>query len=389
MYSARRSRSLIPTSIAFVLVVACSGSSGSSPADPATNLDAGAADPSADASCPFGSHLDDGERHCVTRLTIATSPQTTGRRDHHTTNIITTRGGPYLYVMGGTNAWTTIYDDIVRAPISADGSLGTFETVGHLPQSRAGHTTALMGNHLVVSGGNSMDVHHAMTLLDSTIVATIDADGAIGTWQPGPPLPMAVMHHTCNAKRNWMYCVGGRINGNFTSTLAVRAELRDDGTLSDYLALPPPQQSFGFHQALIHQDALYVMGGMHRDSPMSDFARLSDIFRLDLQSDGSTGAWRAVGRLPEVRYAAAAEAFGDDVYLLGGQNGNDDVVSSILRGTFASDGSLADFSVLPVKLSTARMHVHQTPIHDHFIYSVGGRTEADKSIEDIDIGTFD
>jgi hypothetical protein len=71
--------------------------------------------------------------------------------------------------MGGTNAWATIYDDIVRAPILPDGSLGAFVQVGKLAEPRAGHSAVLVGRQIIVSGGHTMD---ALGPLESVVTAS-------------------------------------------------------------------------------------------------------------------------------------------------------------------------------------------------------------------------
>jgi hypothetical protein len=320
-------------------------------------------------------------------LSIARSPRSVKLvRDHHTTNVIVVGGKPYLYVIGGTNAWTTIYDDVLRAPIGDDGSLGEFEPAGALPEPRAGHAAVVLGNWIIVSGGNSMS-GAMMQLLDSTVLAPIGPDGTLSAWTTGPRLPAPIMHHTCDANGRFVYCIGGRIAGNFTSGLSVRASF-SDGTLSAYEGFAPLPQSIGFHQSFVRGGYLYLAGGLHRDPPMPDFDRLALVSRIALREDGSAGAWEPDGNLPEPRYASAAQVAFGDVYLFGGQNGNGDAVDTIMRGSFDAQGRLANVGIAPAKLSVARMHVHHVPSYGDWIYSVGGRTEANESIGVIDIGTF-
>ncbi len=45
----------------------------------------------------------------------------------------------------------------------------------------------------------------------------------------------------------------------------------------------------------------------------------------------------------------------------------------VLRASFDADGKLGSFEVISDPLPTARSHVHQTPVYDGRIYSVGGR----------------
>ncbi len=144
-------------------------------------------------------------------------------------------GLPFVYVMGGTDGWGPVHADILRAPIQSDGSLGRFEKVGELPEPRAGHTTVVIGRKILVSGGITR-VPGGLVLLDSTLVSTLQDDGSFGPWTPGPTLPEPVMHHTCHSVGTKVLCIGGRIRGNFTSSLAVRSELKSDGTFAPWTA---------------------------------------------------------------------------------------------------------------------------------------------------------
>jgi hypothetical protein len=42
-----------------------------------------------------------------------------------------------------------------------------------------------------------------------------------------------------------------------------------------------------------------------------------------------------------------------------------------------------------VRLSVARAHVHQLPVFEKHIYSVGGLNDGGESIGSVDIGTFE
>lgn len=338
--------------------------------------------------CPEGSHEDEGSV-CASTLTIARSPiEIAPKRDHHTTFVAEAGGKAYLYVMGGgTDGNTTIFDDIQRAAIGEDGALSSFEPAGHLPEPRLGHTSVVMGRYVVVAGGLTGG-GEALEMLRSTSIGTIADDGTIGEWKEGPNLPVAVMHHTCNGEGARLYCIGGRIHGNFTGDMAVAAELSDDGELGAFEPVTPLSASIGFHQAFIAGHALFIAGGLHRDSPMPDFDMLTSIRRAAIEEDGSLGPWTDEGDLPIAMNTGAAEVFLDRVYFLGGMDGDRGVTDGVFAGAIGSDGALGSVDAVEARLSTARMHVHQTPSYRHWLYSVGGRDATEASLGAVDIGTF-
>ena len=112
--------------VATVTLAACSANTHAattSPPPPVAALEAGAA-------WPAGSHAadDGGDGGCASTLSIQGSAPIRLVRDHHTTLVIEVGAGALVYVMGGTDAWATIYDDILRAPST--------ETARSVPSSR-------------------------------------------------------------------------------------------------------------------------------------------------------------------------------------------------------------------------------------------------------------
>ena len=340
------------------------------------------------SGCPEGTHATDDGR-CGSDLILSRSTQTiTPARNHHTTVIAQPGQGAFLYVLGGTDSWqSVIFSDVQRAQIMDDGSLAPFQKVGDLPEPLSGHTTVVVDNHLVVAGGVTDFV--TSREVASTFVAILNADGSLGAWSAGPDLPEPAMHHTCNVNASDIYCIGGRKDGNYTTDLAVRTRLRPDGTLTPYQAVTPLPSTRGFHEAFIEKGALYVVSGLRRDPPMADFQYLTDALRAPLADDGSLGAWQVAGDLPDTRQVASVSVLAGRAYFLGGMNGDDAMVDTILAASFGADGAIAVVDVLSAKLSVARAHVHQTPIYRHWIYSVGGMLANGSPTGIIDVGTFD
>lgn len=358
------------------LVVACSSSSpASTTTSPSSPPDAG----SSDGTTPEA---------VLGALTIAASAtRIQPPRDHHTTLVVAVDAKPYLYVFGGTDSWDTILDDVQRAAIGDDGGLGELETIGHLPEPRAGHTTIFVEGKFVLAGGLSGLSGASGFELDTTTVAELRGDGTLGPWTMGPRLPSPVMHHTCHAHARAMYCVGGRIKGNLTTDLAVRTELGPDGKLLPFAPITALPLSIGFQQAFVHGARLYVAGGLHRSTPTDAFDRRKEILSLSLE-DGGKGAWTPAGELPAARNVGAAEVLGDRVFVSGGVDGDDQSMGSVAEGTFAPDGTVS-FTMTKAKLSVPRAHIHQTPVYGHSMFIVGGRADNGKSVGLVDVGVFE
>lgn len=101
---------------ASLILVACSSSAETASAPPAATPAPGE-QPPVEAAPPATP-----DTLTFERSDVAIDPG----RDHHTTMVIETASSPWLYVIGGTDAWSVMHNDVQRARIGKDGKLGAF-----------------------------------------------------------------------------------------------------------------------------------------------------------------------------------------------------------------------------------------------------------------------
>ncbi len=342
-------------------------------------------------ACDPGTYRNGESGACQTfaSLTVARSSQQIAPvRDHHSAEVVTTTDGPYLYVLGGTDAWKTIHDDIQRAKIHDDGTLDAFEKVANLPEPRAGQCMAKVGDRWLLAGGITQS-NGAMGVSDTTVLVRFDADGKLVDATPGPKLPAATMHLTCDVANGWVYAMGGRGANGRSTTMSARAKIQPDGTLGAFENQTKLNPDRSHHAAFIRQKRLYLVGGLTGDPVGNSAITHDDCVYADIADDGTLGAWKPAGKLPVALGVSSAQLYEDAVYTFGGLEGNDTVFSdAIRRATFNDDGTLTAFATLKTKLPDARGHVHDTPVWKTFIFSVGGQDDAGESLGTVDVGTF-
>lgn len=307
-------------------------------------------------------------------------------RDHHATAIVETSSGPWLYVIGGTDAWNTLHNDVLRAPIAKDGKLGAFESAGTLPEPRAGHCMVQKGDRLYLLGGVVGDARKGPST--SSVVLTLDAAGKVSASAPGPELPTAVMHVGCAIDGDNVYATGGRGTDSKSTKLSARTKIAADGSLSPFENLTPLVPDRSHHAVFIRGKTLYLLGGLRGDPVGNKQDNRKDIVAADIAPDGTLGEWYGAGALPTSISVSSAQLYKDAVYVFGGLE-SDAFTAKIRRATFLEDGTLSEFATLKAQLPDARGHVHQTPIYGSFIYSVGGKNDLDESLGTIDVGRFD
>jgi hypothetical protein len=307
-------------------------------------------------------------------------------RDHHATAVIETSSGPYLYVFGGTDDWQILHDDVQRARIHDDGTLGPFESAGKLPTPRAGHCLAKVRDRLLLAGG-TVPANGSMGIKPTSVLVRLGADGKIADAVPGPDLPKAVMHLSCEVHGDYVYALGGRGANSKSTTLSARAKINEDGTLGPFEAQPALAPDRSHHASFVREKRLYVLGGLTGD-PTGAYDDRSDAIMADIHDDGTLGAWTPAGKLPTTLSVSSAQVYKDAVYVVGGLEGLT-FSDKIRRATFNDDGTLSAFATLPDKLPAARGHVHQTPMWKTFLFSVGGKDDSQSSLGTVDVGTFE
>ncbi len=308
-------------------------------------------------------------------------------RDHHVTFVREVGGTPYLYVIGGEDEnFDVLHDDVQRARVREDGTLEPFEAAGKLPTGRAGAALAVVGDTVVLAGG----VVPTPTFTDEILVGRFDAGGRLDTWSRGPKLPAKVQHAAAVVIDRDVFVFGGT-KGSAASNISVKTTVQEDGTLSPLVSLTPLDPVRSHHVAFVDGDSVYLVGGLDK-SPLGNPPSRKDVVRARVQADHTLSAWEKAGAISSPLSISAVERVGCSLLFVGGLD--DTVVKDgpysnhILRASLGGDGALRSESPLATSLNVSRGHVHQTPRHGRFVYSVGGRGNDDVTLGVVEIGTI-
>ncbi len=286
-------------------------------------------------------------------------------RDHHITFVTGDASHRTLWVAGGTD-YRRVLQDTWAAELASDGSVRQWREMGALPAARAGLGVASDGRTVVISGGQDS----TMRKMTDVWTASVMPDGTLGPWRDAPPLRGARFHHAMVESNGWLYVTGG-LEGRESVASVMRARLHRDGRLGEWEALPDLPRPRSHHAMVVRDGALYLVGGLD-GNPAGENTPLDDVIAAEIRADGTLGPWREVSRLPHA-YATHASVMADDaLWLFGGVEDNARVVDVVLRAPFGSTGAIGDWSVVSPGLPAARSHVHQLPVVDGRVYSVGG-----------------
>lgn len=174
-----------------------------------------------------------------------------------------------------------------------------------------------------------------------------------------------------------LYLIGGQTleehgaNGSSFLRSVASASFQPDGSLGPWTELKPLPTPLGYASVVIHQDALYVIGGFKDNNPGTSGV-LSDILRASFQPDGSLSDWTPVMALgqPQGVARAGAAVVGSNLFVVGGLSSGGSAMDSIVRYPIQQDGTLS----LPVtegRLTGARNR-YALVADDLGLYAIGG-----------------
>jgi hypothetical protein len=337
--------------------------------------------------CAPGTHVTDGGGCDVDIDWKMSAASLMPTRDHHATFAKHTTGGDFLYVLGGTDHYATyLKSDVQRAPINADGTVGTFVAQSPLPTAMAGQGVAVVDNLVIMTGGvTGKEDLTGVTLSNKTLLSTLDANGNLSAWTEGPTFTGGREHMSLLAQDHWVYLIGGLI-GTDGTTNVVRTTVGSDGTLSAWQPMTPLPGKLSHQAATIANNAIYVTGGLVGDPSTTGYS-VADVLRAPINSDGTLGAWTKIGMLQNPLCVHSSNFMDGAIYVFGGIENDSDFIANVRRATVHDDGTLGPWvDVAP--LPTARAHVLETPILNGFVYSVGGSVFDLSCIPEVDVGHY-
>ena len=234
------------------------------------------------------------------------------------------------------------------------------------------HATAQTATHVYLLAGVSEDAQGVLAN-DSVLVGALQSDGDI-TWTASPKrLGYAALHATALILEGTLYLAGGTGQGSIPQSIVKRSTLAADGSLGDWANGPSLPLQRSHHVAFVRGGHLWLAGGF--DTGQSPIV---DVIRSELDANGMLTGWARAGDLESGPWTSAAVVYREHVFLIGGGEGgpgDQHYVNRVRRARFYPNLTLSPFLDVDT-IPAARAHVHQAPIFENHIYSVGGRQEA-------------
>lgn len=235
-----------------------------------------------------------------------------------------------------------------------------------MPEAFQGHSLVYSSGRLFHTGG----ISYNGGILDGvkTFSASASAEGIVGSWTAGAPLPEAVYYHAGAAVNGHLYVLGGfhytDASGMVVSNVVYRSKVGADGAVGAWQTTTPLPEPIYFLSAASWNGRIYVTGGWN------GMALVNKVYSAAVLEDGSLGPWVAQKPLPEAVYTHAAVTDGT-LYVLGGVvNGGNDIQNTVYFAKINADGTLADWAAttpLPSPVSN-----HGAVVANGRVFVLGG-----------------
>ncbi|MEK6894222.1 MAG: LamG-like jellyroll fold domain-containing protein, partial [Nanoarchaeota archaeon] len=254
----------------------------------------------------------------------------------------------YIYISGGQ--WGTVRpnNQIYRASINSDGSLGTWNLLTTMPEGLQDHKMVInrnpsgTGATIYLIGGLA-DRGSGEVAINNVYYAPVLGDGTIGNWIAGPRLDFTTHGHDIAITNNKMYKYGGG-SGGAGINIVEYVTINNDGSLTGdgsnswirgptqnlpvsraYYLAGGPYPEWDVAGTGIVANKVYAIGGeddsmcVPTTTPPIN-TNLNSVFVATPQSNGEITSWSTTTSLPEGRFDHSANFVKDSIIVVGGMN---------------------------------------------------------------------
>lgn len=278
--------------------------------------------------------------------------------------------GNSVFMTGGENSiGGTAYSDVLSAYINngGDGQYSTTSPNSSLPGARENPKTAVYNGYIYVAGG-----YDGTTYTNTLWYARLTADGVPPSSWSTTTLPYSAAEgFGFQANNGYLYMMGGLLGSTTPTNVVYVAPINAGGSIGSWTSTTPMSGTTNgryYFQSVVYNNYLYVIGGLDEDS----FGLLypSDTEFAPLNSDGTVGTWSSTASAGN-RYRGAAVVTNGFIYLLGGnQLAGTTPYSSVKYAAINSDGTLGSWQT-GANMITPRKNF-QAVVFNGYLYAIGG-----------------
>ncbi len=224
--------------------------------------------------------------------------------------------GDYVYYLGGSQGTAAGYDaesvstSVVKARLLPNGRLGSWEQTTPLPQPRhyIENATLVLNDVVYIIGGSALPAKGDR--YNTALFSRPLPNGTLLPWTESQPFDSEGLSTiTAVSTPGHIHIIGGLYRDAGASNKVHTNTIYADGSMGSWTPGPTLPMPLWYHSAGVAGGRVYVWGGM----PTEDRKQVSPLmFSAPILGSGKLGAWRQeVRRLPQPFFAASTAVAGD------------------------------------------------------------------------------
>ena len=195
-----------------------------------------------------------------------------------------------VFLAGGVGTGPNRISTVYTAPINADGTLGAWTTTNSLPAVLSDSNAVVTNSRVYL-----IDDHNASAATNVVYVATINADGTIGTWSTATNYPINASTMAAIVTKNRVYMAGAYVGPTTVNETAAvyTAPINADGTLGTWVAATSLPAALSDTKVLVTKNRVFLFGGRVNNNPTNI------TYTAPINPDGTLGTWTTATNCPD------------------------------------------------------------------------------------------
>jgi hypothetical protein len=200
----------------------------------------------------------------------------------------------FLYAIGGRDAAGNTLSNVHYARVDLGGTVGSWQETAPLPRPLHSARAVIFRGFIYLAGGATAQDSAVSTVYR----ARVEADGALGTWEPIASLPTPLAYHSLVNFGPYIYAVGGEtswsppVRATMTNTETskawlVRLNMRNGSFAGSWTETSGMAKARSKHGTIFSGGSLFVTSGIY-----SGQAGSSENTYAVLNSDGTLQSWQ-------------------------------------------------------------------------------------------------
>jgi hypothetical protein len=269
-----------------------------------------------------------------------------------------------IYVSGGGAAGSlngTQYVSYTTILSTTNHNLTNWTGTSTLPYPVSNHGMAVVNNYVYVLGGQV-----GLVPTSTVLYAPITSNGSLGSWTRTQSLPDIRSDFASVVVSGTIYVIGGGGTTNTPQSTVYYAKPNSDGTISSW-------QTASFPLALMQEAAAAYNGTIYVIGGYDGTTWYPDVYYATPDSTGNIASWtHASVTLQQNLILGSGASFGGQIYVAGGAAQQGAVLTNTIASNLLNDDGSPGSWVLSYVLSVARQRTAAVVSDDGWLYVIEG-----------------